>query len=256
MFAEERRSALHQILIEKRSLSVVDTAVQFNVTEETIRRDLKKMEADGLLLRTHGGALLPDDSRMEPSLEVRQGINSEGKDAIGQTAAQMVKDGDTIILDASTSALFVAKHIKDKKNLTVITNAEKVIMELSAYSEIVLISTGGILRRKSLSYVGRAAENTLASFQADKAFLSCKGFTPERGFTDSSEQESDIRRKMISRSQQVVYLCDYTKMERVGFVTTAQLSEVHILISDQPLQKDWTSSLEAADVRVIIASNP
>lgn len=253
MFAEERRSLLLQMLNEKRSISVVDAATQFEVTEETIRRDLKLMESGGLLLRTHGGAILPDDSRIEPSLEVRQGINSDGKDRIGKRAAELVKEGDTIILDASTSALSVAKAIRGMKNITVITNAVKVILELSGNPDIVLISTGGILRRKSMSYVGRAAENTLSSFQADRTFMSCKGFTPQRGFTDSSEQESDIRKQMIHRSQQVVYLCDHTKMERVGFVSTATLADVDMLITDKPLQSSWEKEIEASGMKLVVA---
>jgi DeoR/GlpR family transcriptional regulator of sugar metabolism len=253
VFAEERRKKLLQILIDNRSVSVIDSAVLFDVTEETIRRDLKLLESHGLLQRTHGGAILSDDSRVEPSLEVRQGINSEGKDRIGQRAASMVKDGDTIILDASTSALSVARHIRGRKGLTVITNAEKVITELVGNPDIALISTGGILRRKSLSYIGRAAENTLSSFQADKAFLSCKGFTPQRGFTDSSEQESDIRKQMILCSQNIVYLCDYTKMERVGFVTTAKLADVDVLITDKALPQEWAAKLSESDIQLIIA---
>lgn len=253
MFAEERRSLLLQILNEKRSLSVVDAAAQFEVTEETIRRDLKLLESAGQLLRTHGGAILPDDSRIEPSLEVRQGINSEGKDRIGRKAAELVKEGDTIILDASTSALSVAKYIRGMKNITVISNAVKVILELSGNPDIVLISTGGILRRKSMSYVGRAAENTLSSFQADKAFMSCKGFTPQRGFTDSSEQESDIRKQMIHRSQQVVYLLDHTKMERVGFVGTAALEDVDMLITDMPLSAEWEKAIVASGMKLVVA---
>ncbi len=253
MFAEERRNRLLQLLNEKRSLSVPDAALQFDVTEETIRRDLKLLESAGFLQRTHGGAILADDAKTEPSLEVRQGINMPGKDRIGRCAADMVQDGDTVILDASTSALSLARHLRNKKNLTVITNAEKIVLELSTCADITLISTGGILRHQSLSYVGRAAEGMLSGLQADKAFLSCKGFNPLRGFTDSNEPESEIRRQMIRRSQQIVYLCDRTKMDRVGFVTTAALSEVDVLITDAPLPKGWDKEFKTAGVKVVAA---
>ncbi len=253
MFAEERRNRLLHMLQEKRSLSVPEAAVQFEVTEETIRRDLKLLESSGFLQRTHGGAIPADDAKVEPSLEVRQGINMSGKDRIGRKAAALVHDGDTIILDASTSALSLARHLKLKKNLTVITNAEKIVLELYACSDITLICTGGILRPGSLSYVGRAAENTLSGLQAGKAFLSCRGFNPLRGFTDSSEPESEIRRQMIRRSQQTVYLCDHTKFDRVGFVTTAVIGDVDTLIVDAPLPAGWAQEFDKAGVHMLLA---
>lgn len=253
MFAEERRNRLLQMLKEKRSLSVPDAAVRFEVTEETIRRDLKLLESSGFLLRTHGGAIPADDTRSEPSLEVRQGINMPGKDRIGRKAAELVQEGDTIILDASTSALSLAHHLKDMKNLTVITNAEKIVLELSGNLDITLICTGGILRHGSLSYVGRAAESMLSGLQAGTAFLSCRGFNPSRGFTDANEPESEIRRQMIRRSQKTVYLCDQTKYDRIGFVTTAELSDIDVLVVDARLPEGWEASLEAAGVAVMQA---
>ena len=253
MFAEERRNRLLQVLQEKKSLSVPEAAAAFDVTEETIRRDLKLLETSGFLQRTHGGAIPADDSRSEPSLEVRQGINMKGKDRIGRMAAELVEDGDTIILDASTSSLSVARHLKGKKNLTIITNAEKIVLELATCPDITLICTGGILRQGSLSYVGRAAENMLGGLQAGTAFLSCRGFHPQRGFTDASEPESEIRRQMMRRSQKTVYLCDHTKFDRVGFVTTAEIGEVDAVVVDAALPEGWNDLFTQAGVRVLLA---
>ena len=253
MFAEERRNRLLQQLQETRSISVPEAASRFQVTEETIRRDLKLLEASGFLQRTHGGAIPADDARTEPSLEVRQGINMQGKDRIGQLAATLVADGDTVILDASTSALSVARHLKERKNLTVITNAEKIVLELASNPDITLICTGGILRQGSLSYVGRAAENTLSGLQAGMAFLSCRGFHPDRGFTDASEPESEIRRLMMQRAQKTVYLCDHTKFERVGFVTTATLTDADTVVVDTDLPEGWADLFAQADVEVLLA---
>jgi len=253
MFAEERRNKLLLLLNEKKSLSVIDTAIAFGVTEETIRRDLKLLEVSGFLQRTHGGAILSDDTKSEPTLVVRQGINMTGKNSIGKKASDLVSDGDTIILDASTSALSMARYLKDKKNLTVITNAEKIVLELSSCTNITIISSGGILRHESLSYVGKAAENTLSSLQAGKAFLSCRGFSPLRGFTDANEQESEIRKQMMARSEKTVYLCDYTKMDRIGFVLTASLHDVDILVIDKQIPKEWIKVFKASGIDVIIA---
>lgn len=253
MFGIERRSRIISLLNEKKSISVQEAAEEFSVTEETIRRDFKVLEGQGLLVRTHGGAVLSDETRTEASLEIRQSINIAGKDAIGREAAKLINNGDTIILDASTSSLFVARHIKDRKGLTVITNAEKVVLELSDCEDITIICTGGTLRHKSLSYVGRYAEKNLVNFHADKAFISCKGFSPDKGFTDSNEQESDIRRMMINCSKTVVYLCDHTKFDKVGYVSTAKLEDTHYLITDNSLPPEWLEILQQAGVKLYIS---
>lgn len=243
MFNIERKTKLLSHLSEKGSILVKDASQMFGVTEETIRRDLKELENQGLLLRTHGGAITTDDVKSEFPLEIRQGINMTGKNAIGREAAKLVKDGDTIMLDASTSSLFLARHIKEKKSLTVITNAEKIVFELSNCEEITLISTGGILRRKSMSYVGKSAQAALENYVADKVFFSCKGFLPERGLMDSNEQESQIKRTMISRSQKAIFLCDKTKFGRIGCETVAKLDDIHIIVTDEPMPENWSDIL-------------
>lgn len=251
MFGIERRNHLLSLLHDKKSITVQEAAVRFKVTEETIRRDLRTLEAQGLIIRTHGGAVLADDINMEPSLEVREGINIEGKNTIGSLAASLVQDGNTLFLDASTSSLYVAKHLKDKKGLTVITNAERIILELAQCNEINIISTGGFLRKKSLSCVGRAAENAILSYHADKVFFSSKGFSPQLGAIDSNEQEATIKKLMMQHSSEAIFLCDHTKFNKVGYIVTAQLSDISRLISDTPLPEDWEQEITRHGVKVI-----
>ncbi len=239
MLGVERRNAILALLNEKRSVLVPELAQMFSVTEETIRRDLKHLESKGVLYRTHGGAVLTDDTKIEAPLEIREGINVTGKDAIGRYAAGLVEDYDTIFLDASTSALYVAKHIKNKKGLTVITNAERIIFELSGVSDITLICSGGNLRKSSLSYVGHHTESAIKNYFANKFFFSCKGFSPKRGLTDSNEQESEVRKTMMQCSEKAIFLCDRTKFDKVGFVQTAKVEDVDLIIVDSDLPADW-----------------
>ena len=255
MFAVERRSRIMTLLNEKKSIFVQETAPLFGVTEETIRRDLKVLENQGLIVRTHGGAVLSDDVKAEFPLSIREGINISAKDAIGRHAAGLVNDGDTLILDASTSSLYVAKYIKCKKGLTVITNAERVALELSECGEITVICTGGTMRHSSLSYVGRVAENALRNFHAEKVFFSCKGFTPSRGLTDSNEQESDLRKLMIGCSNTAVFLCDHSKLDKVGYVTTAQVEDIDLFVTDSETPPEWVEKIRSLGVGVEIAEN-
>ncbi|MCX7841567.1 MAG: DeoR/GlpR family DNA-binding transcription regulator [Clostridia bacterium] len=251
MFAVERRNRIISLLNEKKSILVQETASLFGVTEETIRRDLKELELQGLLTRTHGGAVAIDDLKSEYPVEIRQGINIEGKNVIAREAAKLVNDGETIMIDASTSSLFLARHLKDKKNLTVITNAEKVVLELSECEDITIICTGGILRQRSMSYVGRAAEKALANYIADKVFFSCKGLLPNKGLMDSNEQESEIKKTMINCSQKVIFLCDHTKFGKVGYETTVSLDDVDIIVTDSPLPAEWSTAIKEKGVLII-----
>ena len=253
MFAVERRSRIISLLNEKESVSVQEAARMFNVSEETIRRDLDYLEERNMLTRTHGGAVLPVGSKPEISYELRSRINITGKDRIGRAAAAFVGEGDTIILDASTSAFFVAKHIKNKRNVTVITNAENVITELCAAEGIELISTGGVLRRKSMSYVGSAAETSLAAYHANKLFFSCMGFTFESGLTDSNGQESDMKKIMIERCQKIFFLCDHTKFGRVGYAATAKPEDIDTLITDEEPGPATGEKLRLSGIEVIVA---
>jgi len=251
VFAIERRQKIMSLLFDKRSILVQDTAALFKVTEETIRRDLKVLEKQGLLTRTHGGAVLLDDIRSEVPLEIREGINIKGKNLIGREAAKLVNDGDTILLDASTSSLYVAKHLKDKKGLTVITNAERIVLELAPCDDITIICTGGILRSKSLSYIGRVAEKAIGNYHADKVFFSCKGFSPKRGMTDSNEAESDIRKLMIRCSEKSVFLCDNTKFDKVGYINTARLDEIDYFYTDTTIPDEWRSEFDRHRVQLV-----
>lgn len=251
MFGIERKNHLLSLLQDKKSITVQEAAETFQVAEETIRRDFRSLEAKGLIVRTHGGALLADDINMEPSLEIREGINIEGKNVMGSRAAELVHDRETLFLDASTSSLYVAKHLKTKNGLTVITNAERIILELAKCEDITLISTGGYVRKKSLSCVGQAAENAISSYHADKVFFSCKGFSPKLGATDSNEQESSLRKLMIQHSGEAVFLCDHTKFDRVGYIATAQLEDIDYLVSDTKLPTDWKEDIQKNDVQII-----
>ncbi len=252
MFALERQSRILSMLEKEKSILVQDAASLFHVTEETIRRDLRALESQGLLIRTHGGAMVNESLPSETPLTLREGINIGGKDAIGKKAAELIQDGDTILLDPSTSALHVAKNIKDKK-LTVITNAQRIIRELADCPDITLISTGGVYRPKSSSFVGRAAENSVGNYFASKIFFSCSGFSPQTGLIDSNEQDAEMKRAMLRCSAQAIFLCDHTKFGRIGYWVFGKTSDIHTMITDAPVPEEWNEPLAEASVRMLPA---
>lgn len=251
VLAVERRSKIEEIITRDKSVLVVELAKQFEVTTETIRGDLEKLEKQGVLVRTYGGATLVEGSESDMDYTERAAVNAEGKQRIGERAAKLIKNGETIFLDASTSSLYVAKYIKDKQGLTVITNAERVVSELAGCANIKVICIGGTLTPKNMSYCGRIAEETIRSrYYANKLFFSCRGATILRGLTESSEEEAEIKKAMLERSETSIFLCDYKKLGKLGVPIISDLKSVDTFITDIKLTEEWRTFLEENDVEL------
>jgi DeoR/GlpR family transcriptional regulator of sugar metabolism len=250
MLAIERRKKIMNLIQENKSVLVPELSRQFQVTEETIRRDLERMEKEGLLKRTHGGAVLSEVTGVEIPFNIREVTNIEGKTLIGQKIADYIEDGDTVILDSSSTALQVAKMLKNKKRLTVITNSEKVILELGNARQITLISTGGVLRQGSLSYTGTWAEKLFDNYNADKAVISCKGISIDKGITDSNEMEAQIKKAMFKSAAKVYIGVDHTKFDRVSFVKMLSIDDVDLIFTDRQLDLKWHEFLKEKNIEV------
>lgn len=253
MLAVDRRNQIEKIITEKGSILVTELAKQFDVTTETIRGDLEKLERQGVLVRTYGGATLVNSEESELVSE-RDVINYEGKQRIGKRAADLIRDGETIFLDASTSALHLARNIKNKTGVTVITNAEKIVSELSNCENINVICIGGKLTPKNMSFVGRVTEKTIReNYYANKVFFSCRGVTAARGLVDSSEEEAEIKKAMMDMSESTVFLCDHHKLGRLGVPVISDFSRLDTIVTDVQLNEEWTKLISESDVRLIIA---
>ena len=252
MLAVERRNKIEQIINENKSVLVVNLAKQFDVTTETIRNDLFKLEKQGILIRTYGGATLVEGSVPELTITERDVVNYEEKQRIGKRAAQMIRNGETIFLDASTSAWHLARNLKEKKGVTVITNASKIVAELAECDSLHVICTGGELTPKNMSYVGRIAEKTIGeNYFANKCFFSCRGVTLARGLVDSSEAEAEIKKTMINNSESSVFLCDHNKLGKLGVPSIVGLDKIDYFITDVELDEDWMDALNKYDVNMI-----
>lgn len=252
MLAVERRSKIEQMIQKNKSVLVLELARQFDVTTETIRGDLEKLERQGVLIRTYGGATLVEDNNADLTTYERDTVNFEGKQKIGKRAAQMIKDGETIFLDASTSSLHLARNLKDKRSVTVITNAQRIVSELYQYDNIKLICTGGRLTNKDLSYEGKMVVDTIRKYYyANKFFFSCAGITLKRGLAERSEAEAEIKKAMMDCSESSIFLCDYNKLGRLGVPIIAGLQDIDCMISDINLDEEWKDALAENDVRLI-----
>lgn len=169
----------------------------YEVSEETIRRDLDKLVNDGYAIKSYGGAVINENMNIDLPFNIRKNRNVIGKQRIAELVAKIVQDGDSIMLDASSTAVYIAKGLKDKKNLTLITNSMEIVIELLDMSDWRVLSTGGVSREGSFALVGTQTNRMLQSYHADKAIISCKGLDMAAGLTDSDELLADNKRTML-----------------------------------------------------------
>jgi DeoR family L-fucose operon activator len=243
MLVAERYDKIVQLVNERGSIRVTALSELCQVTEETIRRDLDRLEQAGRLRRSHGGAVSVKDQQPEVPYFEREVTQAEEKKRIAEEAVKLIKPKDRILLDASTTAWYMAASMPDIP-LTVLTNSIKVAMELSGKEKIEVISTGGILASRSLSYVGPLAERSLDAYHVDKAFFSCKGVHLERGISESNELQARIKHKMLGMADQVILLADSSKFGVQAFTHVAELGDVHAIITDRRLPEDLLAQLQ------------
>lgn len=249
MLVAERYDKIVQLVNERGSIRVTELSELCQVTEETIRRDLDRLEQAGRLRRSHGGAVSVKDQQPEIPFFEREVTRADEKKRIAEEAIKLIRPKDRILLDASTTAWYMAASMPDIP-LTVLTNSIKVAMELSGKEKIEVISTGGILASRSLSYVGPLAERSLDAYHVDKAFFSCKGVHLERGISESNELQARIKHKMVGMADQVILLADSSKFGVQAFTHVAELSDIHAVITDRRLPDGLQSQLQDKGIGV------
>lgn len=253
MFAEERKRQILELLAQEQSIKVPDLSALFNVSEVTVRRDLQELEDAGFLKRTHGGAV-SNLTGFEPTQAEKEDQYQEEKVAIADVAVQLVREGDTVILDAGSTTLQIARHLRNKKDLTVLTNAINIAWELRTGTvEVVLL--GGYLRQRTLSLVGPITENTLSGFHVDKLFLATNGLDLERGLTTPNLTEAQTKKAMIKSAKEVIVVADHSKFNRVAFSQICGLDRVSRLITDAGVPAGILNALKDLGIDVLIAGS-
>jgi DeoR/GlpR family transcriptional regulator of sugar metabolism len=240
----QRRNEIITMIRKQRTIKVADLMRDYKVSIETIRRDLEYLEKKGFLRRVYGGAVLHGLYGEEPEYENREIINYPQKRAIGKKAAEFINDGDTLFIDVGTTIMEVAKELRWKKNLTVITNATLIAHELINHEGCRVILLGGELRKGELSVSGYLSDSNIQHFYANKALLGVGGITPETGITDYKVQEANLRRLMIEHSNEVIAAADYSKFGVIAMNHSCPIEKINILVTD------WTTPAKViADYR-------
>ena len=250
MLAIERRREIISRLTLDGKVIVSELAKDFGVTEETIRRDLEKLDRDGIASKTYGGAVSKRSSGLDLPYSVREGVNVEEKQAIADCIAELIEDGERLMVDSSSTALYVIKRIKDKKNLTIITNSVKILLELADKQDWTVLSTGGVLKKGALSLTGSSAEKMIRSYHVDTAICSCKGLDITLGVTDSNENDSLIKQAMIASAERRILAVDSEKFDRKSFVKVCEVSDIDVIATDCYPDEKWIKYCEDADIRL------
>ena len=250
-----RRSKITELVRQQGAVRVGDLAEEFQVSEVTIRNDLEQLEKEGQLVRDRGGAIAGSVTPITSlaRLDQRATLNQDEKRRIGRAAAKLVNPGDTIILDAGTTTLEVARAVTGITPLTVVTNALDIACELTARSEAGVILLGGTISREAGSTLGAHTEHHLGEFVAQKLFLGTQAFDLEHGLTDTTIEIAQAKRAMVRAARQVILLTDSSKWQRSGFIKVVPLKEIDTIITDTNLPADAREAIERLGVELILA---
>ena len=253
MLAVERRRVIAESIRSRGVVSVAEMAETLGTTEITLRRDLRAMARDGLLVRTHGGAVLPAGLGHEPSYSEKARQAGEEKAAIARLAVEMIRPGDSILLGPGTTTLALARLLVHFPELMVVTNSLLVAQALMDAPRVEVILTGGALRRPIHALVGPAAEESVRALRASQAFISGNGFTAGRGLSTPSPLVAATDRALAGAAQQVVVLADHTKIGQETMCQTVPAARVHTLITDSRARAADLEAIRAAGVEVRVA---
>ena len=251
MLAIERRREIVAKLALDGKVIVSELAKSFDVTEETIRRDLEKLDREGLASKTYGGAIATHNSTLDLPYNVRESVNVLQKQIISEKLSELIHDGERIMLDSSSTALYVVKKIKSKKNLTIITNSVKILIELADKSDWTVLSTGGVLKKGALSLTGSSAEKMIKSYHVDTAICSCKGIDIDLGITDSNENDSIIKQAMIASAERRILALDNEKFDKKSFVTVCSFHDLDMIVTDSAPSEKWINFCQEKRIDLI-----
>jgi DeoR family transcriptional regulator of aga operon len=252
MLIEERRQHVLATLQQDGRVLVSELSDSLGISRITIRKDLDYLEAKGLVQRSHGGALAPQNGTLiDPSLQSKEHQQIKEKQHIAEAAAKLVKEGQCVLLDSGTTTTAIARALRSFSRLTVITNALNIAAELTATDFDVML-TGGSVRKNSFSLVGPLAEDALREIHADILFLGVDGFDPQLGVTTPNILEARVNRAMVKAARKIVAVCDSTKFSRRSFALIVPPTAIHTVITDKQLKEQDAESLRIAGVEMIL----
>ena len=247
--AAERRARLRELVRARRVVRLQEVCGELDVSTATARRDLEELEQRGELRRVHGGAVSVESRLEEPLFDDKTSLAAREKQRIAQAALQMIRPGETIYLDGGSTVLALARLLRDRTNVTVVTNSLRAAIELAGAGPRLLL-VGGELRRLSQTMVGPLTRSVLEELHVDRAFMGTMGFAVE-GLTTTDPGEAFTKELVMRRARAVVLLADSSKAGKILFARAGRLAQVHMLITDKKLDAAWVKELAKHGVKVV-----
>jgi len=247
----ERQNQIQQFILKNQRISISEVCEKFLVSQATARRDLETLACEGRIQRVHGGAIVVTQAPPELPILQRQDEQSQEKLSIGQAAAALVNEGETIFLGSGTTVLEAARVLHGRHHLTIITNSLPVVNVLASADGITVICLGGMLRESELSFIGHITEQALAEVRADKAFIGTRAIDLEHGLTHEYLPETMTDRAILKVAREIFILADHTKLGRTATVLLAPLNRINTLITDNAASQDFIDAIQVQGVKVI-----
>ena len=251
MRAKERHSIIEQLVTNNKKIFVSELSDKLDVTEETIRRDLEKLESKGILTRTYGGAILNTEGSFDGvNFYNRATINLEEKQKIAIKAMELLKDKTNIAADSSSTVIETLKLIRNRKDVVLLTNSTEVLHEFTQ-SELTIVSTGGIFNKNSLSLQGSMAKAMIKKYNVDILLMSCKGLDKETGALDSNEVEVEFKKVLVQQASEVALLVDHTKFDRSAFMQLVDFKNIDYIVTDKCPDDIWVRFFEENEIQIL-----
>jgi len=257
LLAEERRFRIREVLSRERTVTASELIRTLGVTAATVRRDLAALEKEGVLVRSHGGAVSRTSStNFQPSYEALGRSNRTEKQAIAREAERLILDGETVFLEGSTTVYELARRLLHRNRLTVITNSPPIVEELQRSQHVSVISTGGELQKDIFYLSGVWAQRALSEIRVDKAVLGVSAIDPSYGISTASQAEAQIKKMILKSARVSIALADHSKLGNQGFAYVAPITDIDILVTDSATDLQYLGPLREAGVEVILADVP
>ena len=250
MAQKDRVFQILDLIRAKQKVSVSELSAKFGVTGETIRRDLERLEREGYVARTYGGAVLIQQPPGHVNYTERAVQNVEAKIEMGELTASILPSSGAIGCDASTTVLSMIPYIKDNPGITLLTNSIRILNDFM-YDKIRIISTGGNLRSRTQSLQGEAVSRSMEDYFLDVCVLSCRSLDLENGIYEGDEEEAYFKNIMVEHSRRVIIVADHTKFNKTSLIRTHSYDKVDVLVTDRKPSDEWINRLEAQNVRVL-----
>jgi DeoR/GlpR family transcriptional regulator of sugar metabolism len=254
LLAEERRFRIRELLSVQRTVSASELRGMFGVTAATVRRDLAVLEKEGVLARSHGGAVSHASStNFQPSYEALRRSNRAEKEAIAREAEQLILDGETVFLEGSTTVYELARRLCHRNRLTVVTNSPPIVFQLQRSQNVSVVCTGGELQKDVFYLSGVWAQHALSEIRVDKAIVGVSAIDPRYGISTASQSEAQIKKLILKAAKVCIGLADHSKFGNQGFAYVGAITHLDILITDSGTDPTHLRAMREAGLELIVA---